>query len=97
MRKTALSMFVLLVALSGKQRPSHLVRAANGFTGGISVLLSGDSPPFLSPKVAALWFWRKTPHEVRTGAITNQSYVCQYMKLQRLHCHHPSGQFRSEW
>ena len=74
MRKTALCVFMLLVALSGKQPPSHLMRAADGFTGGISNLLSGDSPPFLPPKVGALWFWRKTPHEVRTGAITNQSY-----------------------
>ena len=45
MRKTALCMFMLLVTLSGKQRPSHLVRAANGFTAGISDLLSSDSPP----------------------------------------------------
>ena len=75
MRKTALSMFMLLVALSGKQPPSHLVRhACRWFHGGTSESLSLDSPPFLSPKVAALWFWRKTPHKVRTGTITNQSH-----------------------
>ena len=75
--------------------------------GGASESLSLDSLPFLSPKVAALWFWRKAPHEVRTVTITNQSHpytksildtvVFQYIKLQHLHCHHPSGQFRSEW
>ena len=54
MQKTALCMFMLLVTLSSKQPASHLVRPANGFTGGISDLLSGDSPLFLSPKVAAL-------------------------------------------
>ena len=74
MGKTALCVFVLLVALNGKQRPSHLVRPVDGFTGGNSESLSLDSLPFLSPKVAALWFWRKTPQKVRTGAITNQSY-----------------------
>ena len=107
MRKTALCMFMLLVALSGKQPPSHLVRPANGFKGGNSESLLLDSILFLSPKVAALWFWRKTPHKVRTDTITNQSHpytksilytvVCQYMKLQRLHYHNPSGQFKSEW
>ena len=74
MGKTALGMFVLLVTLSGKQPPSHLVRPANGFTGGIANHFHSTLPPFLSPKVAALWFWRKTPHKVRTGVITNQSY-----------------------
>ena len=75
MRNTALCVFMLLVALNGKLPPSHLVRPVNGFTGGLySESLSLDSIPFLSPKVAALWFWRKTPHKVRTGTITNQSH-----------------------
>ena len=74
MRNTALCVFMLLVALSGKQPPSHLVRPADGFKGGTSESLSLNSLTFLSPKVAALWFWRKTRHEVRTGTITNQSH-----------------------
>lgn len=41
---------------------------------GTSESLSLHSPPFLPPKVAALWFWRKTPHKVRTGTITNHSH-----------------------
>ena len=74
MRNTALCVFMLLVALNGKQPPSHWVRAAKGFTGGLANHFHSTPPPFLSPKVAALWFWRKTPHKVRTGTITNQSH-----------------------